>query len=121
MKKILIVEDDESMAFLEKKLLTAHGYEVVSASNAKDGLEAAAKERPDLILMDVRLPSKKRGIGTARILRNQEETRGIPIVFVTGYSQGQETKEVQNITNSSYIIKPFENDDLLKVIASYIG
>ena len=116
MKKILIVEDDETMLILEKKLLTASGYEVIGTRDAK-----ATQEKPDLILMDIRLPSKKRGIGTARILRNQEETRDTPIIFVTGYSQGQETKEVQNISNCSYLLKPFENSDLLKMITDLIG
>jgi CheY-like chemotaxis protein len=121
MKKILIIEDDETMLILEKKLLTASGYEVIGAQDAKEGLKLATQEKPDLILMDIRLPSKKRGIGAARILRNQEETRDTPIIFVTGYSQGQETKEVQNISNCSYLIKPFENSDLLKMITDLIG
>ncbi len=121
MKKILIVEDDASMLFLEKKLLTAHGYDVVGTRDPKEGLKLAIQEKPDLILMDIRLPSKKRGIGAARILRNQEETRDIPIIFVTGYSQGEYAKEVKNISNCSYLTKPFENPDLINAIAAYIG
>ena len=120
-KKVLIIEDDESMIILERKLLEAHGYEVITAGDAKEGLRLAVDEKPDVILMDIRLPSKKRGIGAARILRNQDSTREIPIIFVTGYSQGQETKEVQNISKCTYITKPFENSDLLAAIAACIA
>lgn len=119
-KKILIIEDDGSIRRLERKLLEAHGYEVIESKEAKEGTALAIAEKPDLILMDIRLPSKKRGIGAARILRKHHETRDIPIVFVTGYQQGEETKEVANIPNCSYITKPFENKDLLGVIAKYL-
>ena len=119
-KKILIIEDDDSMRGLEKKLLQAHGYEVLEASDAKEGTAIAVENQPDLILMDIRLPSKKRGIGAAKIIRNREETSHIPIVFVTGYSKGEDTVEIQNIPNCGYIVKPFENDDFLATIARYI-
>jgi len=119
-KKILIIEDDDSMRGLEKKLLEAHGYDVLQASNAKEGTSMAVENQPDLILMDIRLPSKKRGIGSAKIIRNMEETSHIPIVFVTGYSKGEDTTEIQTITNCGYILKPFENEDFLATIARYI-
>tara|TARA_Y100000031_G_C8026008_1_gene294913 strand:+ start:26 stop:394 length:369 start_codon:yes stop_codon:yes gene_type:complete len=120
-KKILIIEDDDSMRKVERKLLELSGYEVFEASNAKDGNALAVKEKPNLILMDIRLPSKKRGIGAAKILRKQEQTSDIPIIFVTGYKKGEETKEIQGIANSGYITKPFESNDLLKAIEKYIN
>lgn len=120
-KKILIIEDDNAMRRLEKKVLESHGYQVLEARDAKQGTATAIAEKPDLILMDIRLPSKKRGIGAARILRSHQETRDTPIVFVTGYRQGEETKEVANIPNCSYIVKPFDNKDLLSVIAQHLG
>jgi len=119
-KKILIIEDDDSMRKLERKVLEAHGYEVLEAKNAKEGTALATAEQPNLIVMDIRLPSKKRGIGAARILRSQEATSRIPIVFVTGYRKGEETKEVTNIPNCGYITKPFENEDFLRIIGQFI-
>ncbi|MBN3040889.1 MAG: response regulator [Candidatus Omnitrophica bacterium] len=119
-KKILIIEDDKSMRFLEKKLLESNGYEVIEACDAKEGNKMAIDEQPDLILMDIRLPSKKRGIGAARIIRNQKETSHIPILFVTAYSKGEQTKEVQNIPNCGYITKPFDNSQFLNSIKELI-
>ena len=120
-KKILIIEDDDSMRGLEKKLLEAHGFEVLEATTAKEGTDLAINNNPDLILMDIRLPSKKRGIGAAKILRSHEQTANIPIVFVTGYNRGEDTAEVQNIPNCGYIVKPFENEDFLATINRYLG
>ena len=69
-KKILIVEDDINIREVEKGLLESRGYQVLEAGSAKDGVALALSERPDLILMDIRLPSKKRGIGAARNIRD---------------------------------------------------
>jgi two-component system cell cycle response regulator DivK len=119
-KRILVVEDDFEMRKLEKELLETAGYEILEAGNAKDGIAVAVKERPDLILMDIRLPSKKRGIGAARILRKDERTRGIPIIFVTGYTEGEDTEEVKNIANCEYVTKPFRMRALLKAVKRHV-
>ena len=119
-KKVLIVEDSLDACFFERKLLEMSGYEVMTANNAKDGVALAIEQEPDIVLMDIRLPSKKRGIGAARFLRKNEKTRDVPIIFVTGYIGGSETKEIQNITNCSYLEKPFEIDILLAEIEKYL-
>ncbi len=119
-KKILIIEDDDSMRVLERKILESSGYSVIEAENAKEGTVLAVREKPDLVIMDIRLPSKKRGIGAARILRNQKETSNVPIIFVTGYTQGEQAKEVQNIPNCGYIVKPFENSEFLDMVGRFL-
>ena len=119
-KRILIIEDDFEMRRLEKDLLETAGYEVLESGNAKDGVKLAVKEKPDLVLMDVRLPSKKKGIGAARILRNDEGTRDIPIIFVTAYAEGENTREIKNITGCEYITKPFHVRAFVKMVKRYI-
>ena len=81
-KKALIVDDNENNLMLEKDLLEVAGFEVFEAENATDGIAIARKEKPDIIIMDVRLPDM-RGSEAARILRQDKETSDIPIVFVT--------------------------------------
>ena len=120
-KKILIIEDDEAMRLLEKTVLEERGYDVSEAGNAKDGIAMAIENVPDAILMDIRLPSKKRGIGAAKMLRDNDKTRDVPIIFVTGYTGAEDSTEIKHITNSSYILKPFELDSLIKEIKKYIG
>lgn len=119
-KRILIIEDDYSMRTLEKKILESSGYEVLEATNGKEGTALAIKEKPDLILMDIRLPSKKRGIGAARLIRRAPETSHIPIVFVTCYTKGEDTREVTNIPNCGYLTKPFEIPEFLDTVKKYL-
>ena len=117
---VLIIEDDDSMRILERRILESSGYEVLEADNGKTGTTLAIKEKPDLILMDIRLPSKKRGIGAARIIRSTEETKDIPIIFVTCYTKGEETSEVSNISKCGYLTKPFEIPDFISKIKEYL-
>ena len=80
-KKVLVVDDNANNLLLEKDLLEIAGFEVFVAENAARGIAVARKEKPDMILMDVRLPDM-RGTEAARILREDKETRDIPIIFV---------------------------------------
>ncbi len=119
-KKILIVEDDADFRQIEKKLLEDMGYEIIEASNAKSGVRLAIENKPDLILMDMRLPYKKRGIGAARMLRKNDDTRDIPIIFVTGYAPGEYANDVRHIPNCGYLTKPFERHVFEEKIKEFI-
>jgi CheY-like chemotaxis protein len=119
-KVILIIEDDDDFRLIEKTCLEKMGYEIIEASSAEDGIDLAIEKKPDLILMDIRLPYKKRGIGAARILRNNEDTRDIPIIFVTAYAAGEYADEIGHIPNCGYITKPFEWHVLEEKIKGYI-
>jgi len=121
MKTILIIEDDTAFRMMEKDILEEKGYKILEAENAKDGVSLAIKEIPDLIIMDIKLPNKKRGIGAARLIRSNERTCHIPVIFVTAYIEGEETKEVENIPNHAYITKPFKIRPFLKCIERYIN
>ena len=119
-KKILTIEDNPQMRHLLRDYLEISGYEVLESETAKDGTKLAVKERPDLILIDVRLPYKKRGIGIAKILRKIEGTRDIPIIFVTAYPMWENSEEVKSISNCGYLIKPFERSTLIEYIERYV-
>lgn len=119
-KLILIIEDNDSLRAMEKKILESAGYRTLEVDNAKEGINLALKEKPDLIIMDIRLPSKKRGIGAARLIRKNPQIADVPIVFVTAYTKGQYTAEVQNISNSAYITKPFEIEEFLQKVKEYM-
>jgi two-component system, cell cycle response regulator DivK len=83
MRKVaLVVDDNERSLILERDLLEVAGFKVFEANNAYDGVAIARKENPDIIIMDMRLPDM-RGSEAARILRQDKETRAIPIIFVT--------------------------------------
>ena len=119
-KKVLIVEDNAQMRFLEREILEERGYEVLESATSKDGIDLAVEKVPDIILMDVRLPSKKRGIGAAKALRKIDKTRDIPIIFVTGYADGEGSPEIKSITNCGYLTKPFEVKTFIEKVEKYI-
>ena len=118
-KKALIIDDNANNLLLEKDLLEVAGLEVFEAENAADGIAIARKERPDIIIMDVRLPDM-RGSEAARILRQDRETIGIPIVFVTASVLAENKEEIKNITNSAFIGKPINTRTFAEEIDQFI-
>jgi len=116
MKKALVVDDNASNLMLEKDLLDVAGFEVFGAENAAGGIAIALKEKPDIIIMDVRLPDM-RGTEAARILRREKETSDVPIVFVTASVMAGGIEEIKNITNSGFIGKPINTRTFAKEIS----
>ena len=118
-KKALVVDDNANNLMLEKDLLEVAGFEVFAAENASSAIAIAKKERPDIILMDVRLPDM-RGTKAARILRQDKETRDIPIVFVTSSVMAEGRQEIEDIANSGFIAKPINTRTFAKEIGQFI-
>ena len=118
-KKAVIVDDDVKNLMLEKDLLEVAGFEVFEAENAAVGIAIARKEKPDIIIMDVRLPDM-RGSEAAMILRQDKETSNIPIIFVTASVMVGERDEINAITNSGFIGKPINTRTFAKEISKFI-
>ena len=118
-KKALVVDDNGNNLMLEKDLLEIAGFEVVTAENAASGIAMARREIPDIIIMDVRLPDM-RGSEAARILRLDQETSGIPVVFVTASVMGEGRAELEDITNSGFIGKPINTRTFVKEVNKFI-
>jgi len=118
-KKALVVDDNANNLMLEKDLLEVAGFEVFEAENAAGGIAIARREKPDIIIMDIRLPDM-RGSEAARILRQDKETRDIPIVFVTASVMAEGMGEIRNITNSGFIGKPINTRTFAKEIDQFI-
>jgi two-component system cell cycle response regulator DivK len=118
-KKALVVDDNGNNLMLEKDLLEVAGFEVFEAENATDGIAIARKEKPDIIILDVRLPDM-RGSEAARILRQDKETRDIPIVFVTASVMAEGKEEMQGITNTRFIGKPINTRTFAQEISNFI-
>jgi CheY-like chemotaxis protein len=118
-KKALVVDDNKNNLLLAKDLLEVAGFEVFEAENATDGIAIARREKPDIIIMDVRLPDI-RGTKAARILRQDKETGDIPIVFVTSSVMAEGKKEINDITNTGFIGKPINTRTFVKEISQFI-
>ena len=119
-KRALVVDDNGNNLMLEKDLLEVAGFEVFVAENAADAIAIARKEKPDIIIMDIRLPDM-RGSAAAKILREDKETSGIPIVFVTASVMAEGKEEIKTITNSGFIGKPINTRTFAREISHFIG
>jgi CheY-like chemotaxis protein len=118
-KKVLVVDDNENNLMLEQDLLEVAGFEVFTAENANDGINLARAEKPDIIIMDIRL-SDMRGSAAATILRQDKETSEIPIVFVTASVLADGRAEIESITNSGFIGKPINTRTFAEEISRYL-
>jgi two-component system, cell cycle response regulator DivK len=118
-RKALVVDDNAGNLMLEKDLLEVAGFAVFEAENASEGMAIARSEKPDIIVMDVRLPDM-RGSEAARILRLDKETCDIPIVFVTASVMAEGMEEIKCIANSGFIGKPINTRTFAKEISQYI-
>lgn len=83
-KKVLIVEDDESLRDMYVERFKKENFEVVTASNGQDAIDIALREIPSIILLDLLLP-KKGGLAVLEILKSQPPTREIPVIILTAY------------------------------------
>jgi len=118
-KKALVVDDNGNNLMLEKDLLEVAGFEVFEAENAVIGIAMARREKPDIIIMDVRLPDM-RGTEAARMWRHDKETRDIPIVFVTASVMAEGRLQIDAIPNSGFIGKPINTRTFAKEVSQFI-
>ncbi len=115
MKTILVIEDNQEMAENIASILELANYNVLSASNGREGVELAQKHIPDLVLCDVMMPELD-GYGVLHILNKNPESAGIPFIFLTAKADKSDFREGMNLGADDYITKPFDGFDLLKVI-----
>lgn len=118
--KILVVEDNDRNRRLIKILLESKGYEVIEAVTGEDALSYLRKERPDVILIDIQLP-KMDGLTLTRKLKEQQETKDIPVIAVTAYAMKGDRERVLEAGCDAYISKPVDTRELPQIIAKFIG
>jgi two-component system alkaline phosphatase synthesis response regulator PhoP len=106
-RRVLVVDDERSIRLLCRVNLIASGMEVMEASNGREGLELARRERPDLVLLDVMMPELD-GWTVARELAADEQTREIPIVFLTARADPADRRLGEQLGGVGYVVKPFD-------------
>jgi CheY-like chemotaxis protein len=114
-KKVLIVDDEPGIVEIVEFELKFHGYEVITASSGKEGLEKCKRLKPDVVIMDIMMPGMT-GNQAAEEIKSDPSTSHIPIIFLTGMVR---TKEVpkDRVTGGQYVLaKPFKNDQLLSML-----
>lgn len=112
--RVLVVEDDPAIRELLRTALGRAGYDVALAVNGLDALVQIdrARDKPHLLLCDIMLPELD-GLSLVRALKSRQETRGIPVVFITAKSDSKTIAEGISAGARYYVTKPFVLDDLL--------
>lgn len=117
MKKILIIEDDESIAELERDYLEANGFETAICINGQAGYERAMAEEFDLVLLDVMLPGMD-GFNICRGIREEKET---PIIMVTAKKEDIDKIRALGLGADDYMVKPFSPGELVARVNAHIS
>ena len=108
-EKILVVDDEEQIRELLREFLTGAGYEVTVAANGAEALVVAQRERPDLILLDIRMPELD-GVETCMRLKTNDRTRSIPVIIATAF--GDTLAEALDAGADDFVSKPFQLEEI---------
>ena len=120
-KRILVVEDQPDNRQIIRDMLAPTDYEITEAENGEEALAAIAKQRPDLILMDIQLPIMDGYTATSKI-KADPALRSIPIIAVTSsYALSGEEKKARAAGCDDYVPKPFSPRQLLAKIRQYLS
>ncbi len=117
--KILVVDDSTTLLSLIKGVLTVNKYEVITAESGAAAIETAYNDFPDLILLDIMMPGMD-GFETCKILKSNEITANIPVIFLTAKTSKQDIVEGLECGGVDYITKPFDNKELLARIYTHL-
>jgi two-component system cell cycle response regulator DivK len=118
-KRILVVEDQPDNRQIIRDMLAPTDYEITEAEDGEQALEAIAKQRPDLILMDIQLPVID-GYTATRKIKADPALRSIPIIAVTSYALSGEETKAREAGCDDYVAKPFSPRQLLAKIRQYL-
>jgi DNA-binding response OmpR family regulator len=114
-KRILIIEDESRVLAVLQKRLESAGYEVLSASDGKSGLNKARQEKPDLVILDLILPEMD-GFQVCNFLKRDRRYQHIPIIILTARLEEKDITEAKKAGADAYFTKPFNYEDLLAKI-----
>lgn len=117
--RVLIVEDNVDNFELVRFLLERAGYEVLSAFNGVEGVDAAKREQPDLVLMDLSLPEMDGWMATAQ-MKAEATTRHIPVLALTAHTLPSERKRAIDAGCDGYISKPINVASFDKLVATLL-
>jgi two-component system cell cycle response regulator DivK len=118
-KRILVIEDQEDNRQILRDLLSRAGFEMIEAEDGEQGVAAAIRERPDLILMDIQLPVLD-GYEATRCIKANPELKAIHIIAVTSYALGDDKIKAMAAGCDDYVPKPYSPRALLAKIREFL-
>jgi DNA-binding response OmpR family regulator len=114
-KKILVVDDERDIVKVLVIRLQSSGYEVITAFDGAQGVFMAHKEKPDLIILDIRMPAGD-GFSVAERLKRSSHTWTIPIIFLTGSPEQEAEGRAMELGARFFIKKPYDPEELLDAV-----
>ncbi|WP_263408913.1 response regulator [Terriglobus tenax] len=121
MPRILIIDDEDDIREVASLAIeTTAGWEVLTASGGQQGMEVAAREQPDAILMDVMMPGMD-GPTTFKAMQENPATAGIPVILLTAKVQGVDQRRFAGLGVTAVLFKPFDPMTLADQMAEALG
>jgi len=122
-KRVLVVDDEVDVRTYISTLFEDQGYEILTAENGKEGFELAKKEKPDLITLDIAMPSQS-GMRTFRMFKDSEELKSIPVIIITGMGEDVSSfiKRLKGFSSQpeGFMGKPIDEEKLIKMASDLI-
>ena len=119
-KKILVVDDERSIVRLLSLRLRSQNYDVIEAYDGYQCVEVARSELPDLILLDIKMPNGG-GVSAFEKMKTIEETKNIPVIFITAYPKPEIKDLVLEMGAAGFITKPFNGDEINTKVKSLLN
>lgn len=125
-RRILIVDDEPEQIEFASTVLEESGYIPIGATNGAEAMKIVKREKPDLILLDILMPEKS-GIGMYHDLKQDEETKNIPVIIVTGVARGGRFDDLMMRQDKAlpppdgYIEKPMNPDDTVRLVSDLLS
>ncbi|PZS02773.1 MAG: two-component system response regulator [Candidatus Chloroheliales bacterium] len=120
MAKVLVAEDESDIRMLTSYCLRYGGFEVVEAADGLEAVTLAERERPDVILLDVRMPNMD-GLTACKMIKANPQLANIPIAFISALGQDAEIESGREAGAVAYILKPYEPDKLIALMREIIA
>ena len=118
--KVLIVDDEIDCISIVQCRLEWCNYEVITATNGKEGLEKAVSEKPDLILLDTNMPVMN-GHEMLERMRNDQAIKDIPVIMVTALCDAKDIDTASSFGISDYVTKPIDFEKLIEKISNILS
>lgn len=119
-KTVLLVEDNEDNLVVYRTILEHVGYRVIEARDGEEGVAAARRHRPDIVLMDISIP-KIDGWEATQRLKADEDTRAIPIIALTAHALEEDRQKAKDAGCDGYLAKPVEPRRVVQEVEKFVG
>lgn len=118
--KILVIDDEADFSFFLKKNLERFAYQVLVASDGKEGIKLARRHKPNLIFLDIMMPGID-GFEVLETLKSDKDTLSIPVIMLSGRDDQEAQAKAASLYDEAYLIKPVEVEELHSRIEQVLG